>query len=119
MERLNVEGGRGRELNMVTSGWHYGLALKVRKFTLHWAGQVLRIQTLLTRIQILLFTLILIRFLLSNRIRIRLFDPDPFRSKEVMYLKQYFFIHLYFLFLVSRSNRTHKKGTLCSILPSS
>jgi hypothetical protein len=48
-------------------------------------------------------------------------DPDPYRFKEVMYLKQYFliFIHLYFSFLVSRSNRTHTKGILFSILPSS
>jgi hypothetical protein len=29
------------------------------------------------------------------------------------------FIHLYFIFLVSRSNRTHTIGILCSILPSS
>ncbi len=45
---------------------------------------VLRFKTLLTRIRILLFTLI--------RSRIRLFDtdPDPCHFKEVMYLKQYF-----------------------------
>ncbi len=45
---------------------------------------VLRIQTLLIRIRILLSNLI--------RIRIQLFDtdPDPYRFKEVMYLKQYF-----------------------------
>jgi hypothetical protein len=57
---------------------------------------VLRIQTLLIRIQILLFTLILtqIRILLFILIwiRTRLFDtdPDPYRFNEVMYLKQYF-----------------------------
>jgi hypothetical protein len=53
---------------------------------------VLRIQTLLIRIRIMLFTLIRIRILLFNLIRIRPFDtdPDPYRFKEVMYLKQYF-----------------------------
>jgi hypothetical protein len=45
---------------------------------------VLRIQTLLIRIRILLSNLI--------RIRIRLFDADadPYRFEKVMYLKQYF-----------------------------
>ncbi len=53
---------------------------------------MLRIQTLLIRIRILLFTLIRIRILLSDLIRIRLFDtdPDPYCFKDVMYLKQYF-----------------------------
>jgi hypothetical protein len=55
---------------------------------------VLRIQTLLIRIRILLFTMILIRILLFNliRIRIRLFDmvPDPYHFKKLIYLKQYF-----------------------------
>ncbi len=61
---------------------------------------VLRIQTLLIRIRILLFTLIRIRILLFNLIRIRIrpfdtnTDPDPCRFKEVMYLKQYF-LHIF------------------------
>ncbi len=60
-------------------------------------GAVLWIQTLLIRIRILLFTLIAIRILLFSliRIRVRLFDTDtdPYLIKEVMYLKQYFFIY--------------------------
>jgi hypothetical protein len=53
---------------------------------------VLRIQTLLIRIQIMLFTLIRIRILLFNLIWLQLFDtdPDPYHFKEVMYVKQYF-----------------------------
>jgi hypothetical protein len=48
---------------------------------------VLRIQTLLIRILILLVILIRIRILLFNliRIQIQLFDPDPYQFKEVMY----------------------------------
>jgi hypothetical protein len=57
--------------------------------------------------QALLFDLI--------RSRIRLFgtdpDPDPCRFKEVMYQKQYF-LHLYLIFLVSRSKRAQPKGIL-------
>ncbi len=51
----------------------------------------------------------------------RIPDPDPYCFKEVMYLtvQTVLFIHLYFIFLVSRSNRTHTEGILCSILPSS
>jgi hypothetical protein len=56
---------------------------------------VLRIQILLIRIRILLFTVIRIRILLFNliRVRIQLFDtdPDPYRFKEVMYLKKYLY----------------------------
>jgi hypothetical protein len=57
---------------------------------LYISHAVLRIQTLLIRIRILLFTLI--RIQIFNLIRIRPFDtdPDPYRFKEVMYLKQYF-----------------------------
>jgi hypothetical protein len=55
---------------------------------------VLRIQTILIRIRILLFTLIRIQILLLTliRIRIRLFDTDldPSCFKEAMYLKRYF-----------------------------
>ncbi len=69
---------------------------------------VLRIQTLLIRIRIMLFTLIRIRIwiLLFSLIRIRLFytDPDPYRFKKAMYLKQYptYFIHLSVIFFVNR-----------------
>jgi hypothetical protein len=58
------------------------------------------IQTLLIWIRILLFTLIKIRIwiLLFNLIRIRILlfctDPDPYRFKEVMYLKPYF-LHIF------------------------
>ncbi len=56
---------------------------------------VLRIQTLFIRIRILLYNLIRIWIKLFNltRIWIRQFDPDPdpYRFKEVMYLKQYFY----------------------------
>jgi hypothetical protein len=83
-----------------------------------------RIQTLLIRILLfilirirnLLFILIWIRIMLFYLIRIRMFDtdPDPYHFKEVMYLKRYFvYIHLYLIFLVSRSNRTHTKVFLC------
>jgi hypothetical protein len=68
---------------------------------------VLRIPTLLIRIR--LFTLIQIR--IFNLIRIRLLDtyPDPYISKEVMYLKQYFYISQ-LEFLVSKSDRTQPQG---------
>jgi hypothetical protein len=51
-----------------------------------------QIKTFLIRIRILLFTLIRIQIMLFNLIRIQLFDRDldPYRFKEVMYLKQYF-----------------------------
>ncbi len=55
---------------------------------------VFQIQILLIRIR--LVTLIRIRILLFNwiRSRSRLFDQDPFRVTEVMYLKQYFLYKL-------------------------
>ncbi len=78
---------------------------------------MLQIQTLLIQIQILLVTFIWIRILLFNliRIEIQLFDtdPDPYRFKEVMYLKTVLCINLNLIFLVSRSNRTQPKGILC------
>jgi hypothetical protein len=42
-------------------------------------------------------------------------DLDPYRFKEVMYLKQYrvLFIHLNLICLVRRSNRTQPKGIIC------
>ncbi len=49
-------------------------------------------------------------------VRIRLFDMDPDLCcfKEVMYLlKTVLFIHLYLIFLFSRSNRTQPEGILC------
>ncbi len=60
--------------------------------------RVLRIQTLLMRIRILLFAFIRIRILFFNLIRIRIWlfdkDPDPYRFKEVMYFNKVLFIHL-------------------------
>jgi hypothetical protein len=91
------------------------ISLEFRQSSVYFKCQcspVLRIQTLLRRIRILLFTL--------TRIRIRLFDtdPDPCCFKEVLYLKQYYlflyiFTWFYLIFLVIRSNRTHTKGILC------
>ncbi len=64
---------------------------------------VLRIQTLLIRILILLVIFIWIRILLFNliRIQIQLFDPDPYQFKEVMYLKRYFFLYILTWFSLS------------------
>ncbi len=86
-----------------------------------WYRAVLRIQTLSIRfrIRILLFTLIpirtRIRILSFNliQIRIRLFDtdpdPDPYRFKEVMYLKRYFlYIFTSFPLSVSPTGLTQK-----------
>ncbi len=74
---------------------------------------VLRIQTLLIQIRILLFTLIRIRIPVFNLIwiRIRLFDIDLdlCRFQEVMYLKQYF-LHPKSIFLVSRSKLDRPTG---------
>ncbi len=55
------------------------------------------------------------------RIRIRNADPGDKSNPDPEHcLKRYFKKkHLSFIFLVSRSNRTHTKGILCSILPSS
>ncbi len=63
------------------------------------------------RVQILLFTLIPIRILLFNLFWIQLFDsnPDPYCSKEVMYLKQYF-LYIYLIFIVSRSKGRNQKA---------
>jgi hypothetical protein len=62
---------------------------------------LLRIQTTLIWIRILLFTLILIRIRLFTliRIQIRLTDLDQYCSKEVMYLKRYFWYILTGFFL--------------------
>ncbi len=75
---------------------------------------VLRIQTLLIRIRILLFTLIRIWILFFNLIPIRiwLFDPDPnpYRFEEVvMYLKRYFlYIFTWFILSVGPAGPTQK-----------
>jgi hypothetical protein len=70
-----------------------GFALCSATFAYSYHLTVLRIQTLLIRIWIMLFTLIRIRIwiLLFSLIRIRLFytGPDPYRFKKVMHLKQY------------------------------
>ncbi len=62
--------------------------INIRKSNLN---TVLQIPTLLIWIRILFFTLVRIRIMLLTLIRIciRLFgmDPDPYRFKEVMYLK--------------------------------
>ncbi len=76
-------------------------------------GPVMRIETLLIRIRILLFTLVRIRILLFNliRIRIRLFDtdPDPYHFKDVMYLKWYFsYIFIWFSLSVGPTGPTKK-----------
>jgi hypothetical protein len=66
----------------------------------------------------------LIRIRLSTLIRTFLFDtyldptfyvetdPDPYRFKEIMYLKRYrkLFIHLNLIFLVSRTARSQTAG---------
>jgi hypothetical protein len=66
--------------------------------------------------------------------RISVADPDPFDtdldptiwyrygSGSLLFQRGYvpktvLFIHLYLIFLVSRSNRTHTKGILCYIFP--
>jgi hypothetical protein len=80
---------------------------------LHKLAAVLRIQTLLIRIQILLFTLILIQILLFNFIRIQIQLFDRFRSflfQRGNVPKTVLFIHLHLIFLVSRFNRTQPKG---------
>jgi hypothetical protein len=76
---------------------------------------VLRIQTLFIRIRILLITLIRIRILLSNLIwiRVRLYKSGSLLFQRGNVLKTVLFIHLYLIFLVSMSNRTHTKGILC------
>jgi hypothetical protein len=57
--------------------WYRRILEKIFRITVsyyntgYWLGPVLRIQTLLIQI------------------RMRLFYPDPYRFKEVMYLKQY------------------------------
>jgi hypothetical protein len=62
---------------------------------------VSRIQTILIQIRILIFTVIQIRIRLSDTV------PGPYCSEEVMYLpKTVLFMHLYLIFLVSRSART-------------
>jgi hypothetical protein len=86
---------------------------------------VLRIQTLLIRIRILLVTLIPIRIRLFNliRIRIRLFDPDPtvwsgslpFQRGNVP--KTVLFIHLNLIYLVSPTGPNQKSYFIKFSLP--